>query len=110
MRGVERVHAVLLQHFHRGRVELGELGLEVEEQVGGLAKVVAPARAVERHDRYALHDGGVELEEAPRALEDLARLEEHEHARVFDVREQLAEILRGDSRYTVCVSPIWCIS
>ena len=87
---VQRVHAVLLQNLHRRRVAFGELSLEVEEEVSSLSEIVTFPSAVQRHDRYSLHDRGIKLDEAPRALENFLRLKEHEYAGVFDVREKLA--------------------
>ena len=67
MRYLDGLHAVLNQHVERVRVHPLERRLEVQEEIRGLGVAVALADAVERDDGHALGDGGVELEEAPRA-------------------------------------------
>ena len=89
VRDVERVGAVVLDDVP---TEQGKGSVEVEERVRGVGKVVALAGADERDDRDALLDGGVDLEEAPRAAEHLLGLEDHEGVRVRDVGKHGAEV------------------
>ena len=92
MSDTKRVGVVLREDRKRARVGGLEVRLEMREEVGRLAKVVALADAVECDDRHARFDGGVELEEAPRAREHLLGLEEHDHVRVQDVTHKLSKV------------------
>ena len=68
--------------------------VEVEQVILRRRRVVALAGAHEGDDGDSRGSGGVELKQAPRAEEHLLGLEEHDHVRVEDVPNEIAEVTK----------------
>ena len=71
--------AVALEHPDRGGVQRGEARVQVEQVVLRRRKVAALPRAREGDDGNTGGGGGVKLEKAPWAGEDVFGLKEHDH-------------------------------
>lgn len=75
----------------------------MKHEVHGLDEVIALPHAVERDDRDAVSDGGVELDQTPRPLQHIARLQEQEHVRVLDVVNQRTQVAQVVGVEEACV-------
>ena len=84
---------MLLQQLRRARVGAVELGVEVLEEGGRLVELVLVGAAhAHRDDRDPLLHRGVQLEQAVRAAQHVARLEEQQDVALLHLVEQLRQV------------------